>query len=54
MERDYEHERELGEYLLAKCAADLRRSREMQDEMAQRIAEGARLRDEDEKGNDDD
>jgi hypothetical protein len=53
MERDYEHERELGEYLLAKCAADLRRSHELQADMGQRTAEGARLRDEDEKGSDD-
>jgi len=54
MERDYEEERKLGEYLLEKCAADLRRSNDLQTEMGQRLAEGVRLRDEDEKGTDDD
>lgn len=46
MERDYEDERKLGEYLLAKCAADLRRSTELQTELGRRLAEGIRLQDE--------
>lgn len=54
MERDYEEERKLGEYLLQKCAADVRRSRDLQTDMAERVAEGVRLRDEDEKENNDD
>ena len=38
-DRDPEHERKLGEYLLAKCAADVRRSHELQAEMSQRLTE---------------
>lgn len=48
-DRDPEQERALGQYLLEKAAADLRRAPTLQERMAAQLAEGARLKAEDNK-----